>query len=102
MSSNEDTLNLSVNWTDKDWDKFIKWATYVLHSNEVNVTFTKKDGTERDMRCTLKPELLPKVEITEGKKARKKSETSIAVYDLEVQGWRSFNWRSVKRFAFTL
>lgn len=60
-----------------------------LKESTLIVTFTKKDGTERVMRCTLQPHLLPLVEQTE-KSTRKSPENTIAVYDLDNQGWRSF------------
>jgi hypothetical protein len=52
------------------------------------------------MRCTLNPDLLPLPKVDESKVTtkpeRKKSDTSLAVYDLDVQGWRSFTINSVK------
>lgn len=61
----------------------------------VSVTFTKKDGTERVMKCTLRPDLLPPQVVNEDKPAKKKSETSIAVYDLEINAWRSITYDTV-------
>jgi hypothetical protein len=52
------------------------------------------------MQCTLKPNLLPKKEVKEDKADRKKSEHTIAVYDLEAKDWRSFTLKSVKRVSF--
>ena len=71
----------------------------------VTVTFTKKDGTERVMECTLQPELLPPVVVTEDvepKRQKAANEDVMAVYDLESKGWRSFTVRSVKRLVFDL
>jgi len=61
--------------------------------SEVRIKFTKKDGTERDMLCTLAESKIP-----EDKKP--KSDTSITdevlrVFDLEKQDWRSFRWDSI-------
>jgi hypothetical protein len=63
------------------------------------VTFTKKDGSERVMKCTLEPSLViheskPIVEGVE-KKERKQSDDAMAVYDLENNAWKSFRWVSV-------
>jgi len=62
----------------------------LLKDNYMQVTFIKKDGSERVMICTLKEEHLPD---TSG------SSTSpdgiITVYDLENAGWRSFREDSV-------
>jgi len=93
-------------WTEKEWDKFTNWLTGMLKINEsVTVTFTKKDGTVRVMKCTLKPDALPVVEVKplqEGKQPRKESTTSIRVFDLEKNEWRSFNTQSVTRVEFSI
>ena len=70
----------------------------MAQTNSYTGTFTKKDGTERIMKCTLQEEYLP--ETVGGE--RKKNEDSLAVYDLDVEGWRSFRWDSVKRINFTI
>jgi hypothetical protein len=74
----------------------------ILVAGTARVTFTKKDGTERVMNCTLQPSVLPKQEIKENVTERKRSETSLAVYDLDVQGWRSFVLTSVKEIEVTV
>lgn len=67
----------------------------LLKNNVATVTFTKKDGTERVMKCTLKPDMLPPQVVNEDKPAKQKSETSIAVYDLEINAWRSISYDTV-------
>jgi len=93
-------------WTESDWDKFSNWLTGMLKINEsVTVTFTKQDGTNRVMNCTLKPELLPVVEVkplAEGKTPRKESTTSIRVFDLDKKEWRSFTTKNVTRVEFSI
>jgi hypothetical protein len=68
-----------------------------LHSNDdgVTVSFTKKDGTDRDMLCTLIESKIPEdmKPKTEGTKA---SDSTLRVFDLEKQGWRSFQWDTIK------
>ena len=83
-------------WDDADWSDYAEYIRDSLKEHEVTVTFTKKDGSEREMRCTLNPNALPTQDITESKESRKKSENTIAVYDLDAQAWRSFTIRSVK------
>jgi hypothetical protein len=61
--------------------------------SEVRIKFTKKDGTERDMLCTLAESKIPKDK-------KPKSDTTITdevlrVFDLEKQDWRSFRWDSI-------
>jgi hypothetical protein len=93
-------LYTSEHWLQDDWDNFKGTLQTLLKSCEATVCFTKKDGTERVMRCTLNPDLLPLPKVDESKVTtkpeRKKSDTSLAVYDLDVQGWRSFTINSVK------
>ena len=93
-------------WAEKDWNKFTTWLNSMLKINEsTTVTFTKQDGTERVMTCTLKPELLPEVEVkplAEGKQPRKESTTSIRVFDLEKKEWRSFTIKNITRVEFTI
>ena len=69
-----------------------------LHNNICFVHFTKKDGTLRGMRCTLRPNLLPAQTVLEEHTQRKQSTESISVWDLEVKGWRSFLTDSVIEF----
>ena len=89
-------------WAPEDWEIFQSWLTGLLHTNVVDVTFTKVDGTERTMNCTLNPDLLPPAPVTESKKERKQSTTSIAVFEVDLKQWRSFRTADVKRVGFTL
>ena len=96
-------MNITKDWSDEEWTLFDNWIRGVLKSTpEVTVTFTKKDGSERVMKCTLMPEHLPEVPLVEGKTERKKTEGTVAVYDLEAKGWRSFTIKSVKQVNFEL
>lgn len=95
-------IQIETTWSDKDWNKFTEWLKGMLHVGPVTVTFTKKDGSERVMKCTLDPKELPPQPITENKKERKQSDNSIAVFDLDAKGWRSFIIKSVKRVSITI
>jgi len=95
-------LNPTVDWSDKEWAVAETWIRGVLHTHKVTVTFTKKDGEERVMNCTLNPEFLPVVPVTEAvseKPERKQSTTSIVVYDLDLQAWRSFTTKNVTKVS---
>ena len=74
----------------------------LLHHHTMEVTFKKKDGEIRTMNCTLQADLIPVVnESTDEKKTkRKQPTTSIAVWDLDSKGWRSFMIDSVQTFSF--
>lgn len=95
-------MNISADWTDKDWDSFSEWLKGMLHSGPATVTFTKADGTDRVMKCTLEESKLPKVEIKEGTKPRKESTTSMRVFDLEKNEWRSFTIKKVKQVSISI
>ena len=60
------------------------------------VTFTKKDGTLRDMKCTLAEWLVPQPEVVDATpRIVVENDNLVKAYDLEKQGWRSFNVDSV-------
>ena len=94
-------------WTDEGAEIFFDRLKTVMREQEIKITFTKKDGTERVMRCTLDPNKLPvhetntdnPIDFPETK--RKVSTETMAVFDRDVQGWRSFTKKSVKCVDFT-
>lgn len=74
--------------------------TSILTKNVARITFTKKDGTSRDMICTLREDILSvftpqETEQTE-KKTRKMNPDVLAVWDVEKKAWRSFRIDSVE------
>ena len=75
-----------------------------LQSNEVGVTFTKRDGTERRMQCTLSASRIPGEQLPQGTGDTSSTETlskeAIKVFDLEKQAWRSFRYDSIKAVKF--
>ena len=84
--------------------KFKEWVKGILHDEflkGVCITFTKTDGTEREMRCTLAPTLIPE-DKTPKETGRKTSDEVQRVFDLEKGEWRSFKWDSVKTVTFTI
>lgn len=82
------------------------WLKGLLYERVVKVTFTKKDGTDRVLTCTLNANMIPQKvtesQAVEGKPERAKSDDALAVYDVESQGWRSFRWDSIKMVDFIL
>jgi hypothetical protein len=69
-----------------------------LKQSTLEVTFTKVNGEQRVMTCTLKESALPTVPTAPENAQvapRKSSETSIAVWDLTASAWRSFRVDSV-------
>ena len=71
--------------------------TEQLQNNVVVVEFTKKNGEFRKMSCTLKPDMIPTVPVSES--TRKQPTTNCSVWDVEAQGWRSFIWDNVQSFS---
>ena len=64
-----------------------------------NVTFTKVDGTERTMPCTLDPTLLPAVELVENEDKRvprKLNMDTLRVFVTDIKEWRSFRIENLK------
>jgi len=82
---------------------FDKYELKEILCNTVStVVFTKIDGTERELKCTLLPEYLPAKPVVEGQQLltealpRKENPDTLAVWDMESNGWRSFRTDSVK------
>ncbi len=70
-----------------------------LKNSICKVVFTKVNGEERTMSCTLNEEILPEiVKEIEEKAPREKSKDSLAVWDTDKGAWRSFRWDSLKEF----
>jgi len=93
-----------------------EWIKGLLQNSEINVTFTKADGTDRDMLCTLDHSRIPvsvakpvpttaPVDgiVRESRKPRKEPDPhSIRVFDLEKQEWRSFRFDRLRKVTATL
>lgn len=67
-----------------------------LGKGVVTVTFTKKDGTERTMRCTRATSYIPIEHAPKSDTSKEEITDNIRVFDVENQGWRSFNFSSLK------
>ena len=70
-----------------------------IKSGITDIVFEKKDGTLREMKCTLKDDMLPVVEDLfegEAKAVRKANPDVFSVWDIVSEGWRSFRWDSLK------
>ena len=58
-----------------------------LTKHECTVTFTKVNAETRIMPCTLKEDLVPKIE---SKGIKKPNESVVSVWCLDKKEWRSF------------
>jgi hypothetical protein len=90
-----------------------EWVKGLLANSEITVTFTKADGTDREMLCTLDRNRIPASVakpiqavdgiVHESKKPRKEPDPhSVRVFDLEKQEWRSFRFDRLKKVTATL
>lgn len=97
---------------EQEFAQFKTWLKEHLSAGEVKLVFTKKDGTDREMKCTTNIDLVPQeihetntdnpIDFPKPKKEKKVNEDVMPVYDLEAQGWRSFRWDSVKEVKITI
>ena len=73
-----------------------------LRENVVEVQFTKVNGQQRNMWCTLRKDLLPESysknlnEQENEKSFHKENADVIAAWDIRAGGWRSFRIDSVE------
>lgn len=79
-------------------DEFKTKLRGLLHeSKDLCVVFAKKDGTQREMFCTLAESRIP---ADKQPKTKEESGTTggsaLRVFDTEKQEWRSFRWDSIK------
>jgi hypothetical protein len=86
-------------WKNKDKLELQKWLSGLLREGTVSVKFEKKDGSLREMKCTLKD-----VPVYEKKTQtpRKQNDEVMSVFDVDLQEWRSFRLDSLKEIGFTL
>ena len=67
-----------------------------LYTGKTVISFTKANGEQREMLCTLRPDLIPSQPISESEKSPRKENSDVqAVWDLEKEAWRSFRFDSV-------
>lgn len=84
--------------------EFQSWVKGLLHDDNIRnlcITFTKADGTERGMFCTLVESTIPTDKVPKGTGREPSTETQ-RVFDTEKQQWRSFRWESVKAVSFSM
>lgn len=64
----------------------------ILRNGPAKVVFTKKDGTIREMVCTLKRAILEEkqIELVNSNSDRRANDEVLNVYDLEKDDWRAF------------
>lgn len=86
--------------------EFQTWLRGLLHdesAKDLCIVFTKKDGTTREMSCTLSESRIP---ADKQPKTKEESGTTagsaLRVFDTQKQEWRSFRWDSITEVRFDL
>ena len=69
-----------------------------LNKGICEVTFTKKNGDERVMPCTLVFDSIPEAHQPKGTGSTHQSQETIAVWCMDKEAWRSFRVDSVTKF----
>lgn len=67
----------------------------LLRNAQITVAFTKTDGSERLMRCTLQDRFLPELNAPAAPEVKEKASHLFVVWDLDEANWRSFRVSSV-------
>lgn len=92
------SLNGTTDQNDRSWQN--EYLKGVLQTGIANVSFVKKDGTQRNLLCTLMPSELPaQTDLEEAVQKKTPNPEVLAVWDLENKGWRSFRYDSVLGFS---
>jgi hypothetical protein len=87
--------------TDSNFQELVLEALRSSDIEEVIVTFTKADGTDRTMACTLYLGDVPSDKHPKGTGAPSPDGVQ-RVFDIDKQEWRSFKWDSVKSAEYNV
>ena len=74
--------------------EFAEYLRGYLSESTITVTFTKKDGTSRVMKCTKQSDLIPAEMQPKGTGSTPTGD-AVSVFDLDKQEWRSFNTSNI-------
>jgi len=91
--------------SDKEREEFKTWTRGLLHDEIVKnlcITFTKQDGDERKLYCTLVGSQIPEDKHPKGTSTRAPTPEVQKVFDVDEGEWRSFRWDSVISVSFDL
>lgn len=72
----------------------------IIRSKTVIVTFTKSDGSSRDLRGTLNADLIPSEHYPKRSEDTVHSDEYTRIFDLDKQQWRSFRFDSVTNISY--
>ena len=98
-----------VKQNDFNTDEGREWIRGLLHDDlikDLRITFTKKDGSEREMYATLIEARIPADKQPKSGMEEATNSTTVGsalrVFDTVVNEWRSFRWDAVKRVEFSI
>ena len=80
--------------------EFADYMRGYLAENTATVTFTKKDGTTRVMRCTRDSNVIPAEKLAKedpAKPAKTPTGDAVQAFDLDIGEWRAFNTGNITR-----
>ena len=87
--------------TEQEKAIYKEWLSGMLRAGPVTITFTKKDGTQREMLCTLQEGVMvPYVSLTGA--IRAKNDEVCKVWDIAENEWRSFRYDSICTINFLI
>lgn len=70
-----------------------------LRNDTIQIKFTKKDGTERVMKCTLQEGVVVPYE-RKTDRVVERTDNNLAVWDVEAAAWRSVNLDTIKEVDY--
>jgi hypothetical protein len=83
----------------KDSDDFKTIILDALRADVSTVVFTKADGTERTMHCTLVESKIPTDKQPKSEtQSSSTAGSAVRAFDVDKGEWRSFRFESVKSF----
>lgn len=96
------TANADHAFTTPEGQKWLRGVLHDEHIKDLCITFTKKDGTERAMQCTLSESRIPAEKQPKEPQTASTGGSALRVFDTEKQEWRSFRWDSIKNVTFSI
>jgi len=87
--------------SEKEQKQFREFLKNILKNETATLTFQKKDGTMRVMKCSLREEHMPSYE-KKTERVRATNDETLSVVDLEKNEWRSFRYDSIRKIEFSI
>ena len=83
--------------------EFADYLRGYLSESTITVTFTKKDGTSRVMKCTRDSSIIPLAKLPKedpAKSAKTPTGDAVQAFDLDLGEWRAFNTGNITRIEW--